>query len=340
MDDYHHRGSEASLLAALGIGPESALLNEPRLLLNQKFLGALMAELDDELGVEDARLTFFQIGFLHGLRDAERIVQAGFLESGAASAAPAAPSIAIQLGGRSRDAASGAITLGGSWPERFEANARVARLGPEDAPSCTLSAGYTSGWLSGTLEADILAVESTCSASGDACCSFRAAEPEVWRDSQNAEAQLLLRSIPFSALREVVAQSSRPQPQPRPSAGFDPNDPVVHSWGPVMVMPFLSPEEALETIQVLESSPDTCSARVVVIDLRGIDLDEDFGAAALEQVLGAIEGWGADSILTGVSQLSEPVVQGLEVAHCILRKDLSEAIASAFQLADAQRHAL
>ena len=75
------------------------------------------------------------------------------------------------------------------------------------------------------------------------------------------------------------------------------------------------------------------------VSLRG-ELRLGFGAAALEQVLGSIESWGAEAILTGVSQFSEPVVEGLEVAHCILRKDLGEAIASAFQLADAQRHSL
>jgi anti-anti-sigma regulatory factor len=256
------------------------------------------------------------------------------------STAPAAPPLAIQLGGRARDPETGAITLGGSWPERFEANARIARLGPEENPSCSLSSGYTSGWLSGTLDADILAVEATCAASGDACCSFRAAEPEVWRNTQSREANKLLRQVPFQALREIVAQGAASSSPQAHEMGFDPDDPAVHTWGPVMVLPFTNPDDALATVEMLGRSPDTCSARVVVIDLRGIDLDDDFGAAALEQVLDTIQSWGADAILTGVSQFSEPVVEGLEVAHCVLRKDLSEAVASAFQLADAQRHPL
>jgi anti-anti-sigma regulatory factor len=161
----------------------------------------------------------------------------------------------------------------------------------------------------------------------------------VWQQEGSPHASRLLRGVPLPALREVVAQCHVPTLDD-PASGFDPNDPAVHTWGPVMVLPFIGPDDALATVEMLSRNPDTCSARVVVIDLRGTELDEGFGAAALERVLEQIESWGADAILTGVSQFSEPVVEGLEVAHCLLRKDLSEAIASAFQLADAQRHIL
>ena len=340
MSARDHAAPADALFSALGIGPEAALLHEPRLLLDPQFLGGLLAELDDELGSDSAGLTFFQLGFLHGLRDAQRVMSASFHEDGFSTGIGGAdaPPLAMSLGGRHRDPETGGITLSGSWPERFEANARMARLGPEDGPCCSLSAGYTSGWLTGTLETDILVCEQTCSARGDEICSFRAAEPIVWESSGHAPAQDLLQRVTIPALREIVAQA-HVATYTDPGA-FDPDDPAVHTWGPVMVLPFIGPDDALATIEMLSSNPDTCSARVVVIDLRGVDLDEGFGAAALEQILERVESWGADSILTGVSQLSEAVVQGLEVSHCILRKDLSEAVASAFQLADAQRHLL
>jgi hypothetical protein len=80
--------------------------------------------------------------------------------------------------------------------------------------------------------------------------------------------------------------------------------------------------------------------RTVVVDLRGEGLDEGFTAAALEQILETVEAWGAEAILTNVSPLAEPVVADLEVKHLLLRKDLPEAIAAAFQIAEAQRHIL
>jgi hypothetical protein len=55
-------------------------------------------------------------------------------------------------------------------------------------------------------------------------------------------------------------------------------------------------------------------------------------------VLDAVEGWGAEPLLTGISPLSERAVADLEKTHLVIRKDLPEAIAAAFQIAEAQRH--
>ena len=58
------------------------------------------------------------------------------------------------------------------------------------------------------------------------------------------------------------------------------------------------------------------------------------------QILETIESWDAQSLVTGVSPSSEAAISSLESSHLILRKDLSEAIATAFQIADAQKHHL
>ena len=44
-----------------------------------------------------------------------------------------------------------------------------------------------------------------------------------------------------------------------------------------------------------------------------------------------------EPLLTGISPLSERAVGDLERTHLVIRKDLPEAIASAFQIAEAQR---
>ncbi len=107
-----------------------------------------------------------------------------------------------------------------------------------------------------------------------------------------------------------------------------------------MVLPFTTLEEALGTVDMLGRDPGIGEIRCVVVDLRERPLDEGFGAAALEQVLETIESWNAQSLLTGVSPGSEAAIASLESSHLIVRKDLSEAIATAFQIADAQRHTL
>ncbi len=114
----------------------------------------------------------------------------------------------------------------------------------------------------------------------------------------------------------------------------------MHIWGPVMVMPFTGPEAALQTIELLEQDDATRAVRVVVLDLCGVLLDEGFGAAAVERLIEDIQSWGAEVILTGISPLSEEVVAELQATLLLSRKDLPEAIAYAFQIAEAQRHLL
>jgi anti-anti-sigma regulatory factor len=105
-----------------------------------------------------------------------------------------------------------------------------------------------------------------------------------------------------------------------------------------MVLPFAGSDECLRSLDLLGRDPGARAVRVVVVDLSGALIDEDFGAACLEQVLDAVEGWGAEPLLTGISPLSERAVAELEKTHLVIRKDLPEAIAAAFQIADAQRH--
>ena len=82
----------------------------------------------------------------------------------------------------------------------------------------------------------------------------------------------------------------------------------------------------------------TNELRGLLEDLGGELLDPGFGAAALERVLEEIQSWGAEVILTGINAASEEVVAELQASLMLVRKDLSEAIAYAFQVADAQRH--
>jgi anti-anti-sigma regulatory factor len=91
---------------------------------------------------------------------------------------------------------------------------------------------------------------------------------------------------------------------------------------------------------MLGHDTNTHGVRVVVIDLSDAILDEGFGAAGLEQALETIGGWGAEAILAGVSAINEAVIDGLDPQHMVTRKDLPDAIAMAFQITEAQRHAL
>jgi hypothetical protein len=285
------------------------------------------------MGPEEAAITLLQIGFLHGLRDAARVV--GSTLEGPPRAGPLmAPSpLAIRFRTNPRAQPHGAIELHGCWPERGEATAQMALSDSSALGGCSLSAGYTSGWLSGILDANIVALETSCSAAGDDACRFVAREAEVWRAAPHSRGAAVLEALPFAALRALVAERTEP---PAPSSGFDSKQPVIHIWGPVMVVPYSSPNETLMAIDLIGRDPGAANVSVIVIDLTGAVIDEAFGAVALEQIVESIENWGAEAIFAGVSPLSEGMVAGLERQPLLLHKDVHAAIAAAFQIAESQ----
>ncbi|MBW2422855.1 MAG: 4-vinyl reductase [Deltaproteobacteria bacterium] len=337
------------MLTALGFGPDTVLMNDPKLFVDGRFLASLLLELDDELGPADAALALFQIGLLHGLRDAARLCEPDEQHEMETSPIPVVPtsgttSLVMEWRSGASMAPSGVLALSGSWPERHEATARCARLGSADRPTCWMSAGYTTGWLSGTLERSLVVREVECAATGAEACRFEVREASEWRQIQDETVGWLLARVPFEAFRKIAAAPAAercehpPAPDGATESRFDRAQPVVHIWGPVLILPFTTLDEALATVDMLGRDPGIREIRTVVIDLRDQPLDEGFGAAALEQILESVEAWNALSLITGVSPAAEAALAGLEASHLVLRKDLADAIASAFQIADAQRY--
>ncbi len=329
---------QSPALIALGLDLESTLNEEPRFLLDVCFLGALHSELVEHLGSDQAHATLLQLGLLHGLRDAALVLRAGFGQGvlDLAAESPATPRLAIRFAPRPTQPVNG-IEIRGSWPERHEAEAYLASVGPGTDPNCFVSSGYTSGWLSGIFDADLLALELECSARGDAACHFVAREASAWRRTGDPSALRLLDALPFSAFRQLVAGHLESRPEPDRTDAFEAGSAVIHVWGPVMVLPFSGPEESLHALELIGRDPGARDVRVVIVDLSGAIIDEGFGAVALEQLLDGIERWGAEPILAGVSPLSGHVLEDLEQKHLVIHKDLPEAIAAAFQIADLHR---
>ena len=339
---------QLQLLTALGFGPDSVLMSEPKLFVDLPFLAALQRELMNELGSEDTERTLFHVGAIHGLRDAARIGSV----TGPHSVTVCSP-LPMRFGRqKTRD---GALELAGTWPDQYEAEARLSKLGASERPSCALSSGYTSGWLSGTLGRDVVAVERSCRAAGAEECTFIVREEQAWADeaagNPDETERPVSKHLPIASLRAVAGDVQNPAMTSPVNASqttqvevlpdqMDPDDPSVHIWGPVMVMPFTSPEVCLQTIEMLSTDDATGGVRVVVLDLGGEILDESFGAAAVESLVERVHTWGAEVILTGISPFSEEVIAELQANLLLSRKELPEAIAYAFQIAEAQRHLL
>ena len=328
----HHAAEDAVSsipLADQGLELEGTLDQEPRLLFDRCFLGALHAELPEQLGADEGVAALFQMGFLHGLRDALQVMRRNFETTPPGVPQAISPRLLLRLSTEEPG------LYQGSWTERDEAQAHLSTLGRAGRGVCFVSAGYTSGWLSGLLDRDVVAVERTCAAAGDEQCSFEARESDAWYERGDAEAEARLRAVSFERFRTIVGNHLEEHSE-EDECRFDPDSPAIHVWGPVMVLPFCGPEASLRAVDLIGRDPEVSLVSVVVVDLTGALIDEGFGAAALEQVLSAIESWGAEPILAGVSPLSEPVVADLEHAHVVVQKDLAEAIASGFQIAQLQ----
>ena len=307
--------------------------DDARLLVDPRFHAALRLELATRLPAPELAAALLQLGFLRGWRDAAGALSgSGILGGAPGRATPAL--VAMRLGAC---APGGPVELAGVWPEAFEAEAVLAASGLADAPACRLSSGYTSGWLSRLFHAELLALETHCVAHGDAACRFVVREAGRWAGSHDPTVRVLREALPFQALREAGHREDAEATGDAPEGAFDRESPAVHVWGPVMVIPFSGVDETLRAVELIGRDAGAREVSVVVVDLAGALVDEAFGAAALERVLEAIAGWGAEAILTGVSPLSERAVAGIDAPHLVVRKDLDATIAAALQVAELVR---
>ncbi len=320
-------------VSALVLDADPNLAREPRLLADPRFLGILHFEMSQKVGEADAAGALLQLGFLRGLRDALRLVDSTLEGSPTQAFRPMAPLLAADL--RMTTAHDG-LEVAGRWPDRAEAEARLGTMGPSQQPACFASAGYTSGWLSGLQQLDILALETSCSTCGTAGCRFVAREARAWRGRCDRRACDLLRFLPFDELRAHVAREATAAP-PSTVAESTVGPPVVHVWGPVMIVPFTGSDESLRAVELIGCDPEAREVTTVIVDFGGSTIDDAFGAVALERTLDAIEGWGAEAVVTGLCERTERVVHDLERPLLLVRKSLPEAIATAFQVVDAQR---
>jgi hypothetical protein len=319
---------------ALGLETDAALGSDPRLLSDPRRLGDLHSRLAQRVGDHDADLALLQGGFLQGLRDALRGVHAGF--AGGPGPAPLAPLAGPRIAFDLRPMGPGGVDAEGVWRGSAEAEGHVAACGRLGRPVCFATAGYTSGWLSGLLDRDVIALEVECSACGAPACRFRVRSAQAWAHSTSVVGRAVAASLDFDALRDAVGDCDEDDAL-EATDHVDPELPVVHVWGPVMVVPYSGANASISALDLIEQEAMARDVSVVVLDLSGAYVDPEGGALGLERVVDAIERRGADAVLAGLSEGSRAGLAALMQRHLTLHDELPLAIAAAFQIADAQR---
>jgi hypothetical protein len=284
-----------------------------------------------------------QIGALLGLRDAR---EAMGLASSQRAARPDPISTPLRMRCLQHYDGEGRLEIRGEWPDRNEAAARLAGTGKSPTGGCQISLGYTSGWLSGLYERDLLALEVECGVAGHESCEFIARGSDDWSAHATPEQWMLLEALRLPELRDILTEQPRQLAAAHPAEGDDGLEAVdrdacaIHIWGPVMVIPYAGPDEALAALELIGRDPTARGVSVVVLDLEGAIVDEAHGALSLEHIVHAVESWGAEAIFTAPSPLSGKILSELENAPLLVAKDLDEAIAVAFQVAESQRREL
>jgi hypothetical protein len=332
MNSNSNGGRRGSLfdLESLGIGPDSVLMRDSKLFVDSPFLSTVLNEFEE---APEHRLALFQIGANHGIRDARKVLQAlsdeVFPSNRSMPGTP--PLLPMQLGPMGKASNQTSAILRGQWPEAHEARARLAGPGSSDIPSCYLSMGYTSGWLSEIHAQDLVVSEVSCVANGAPECRFEArsgGEPK-------------LENSPLASLGSRPQRDSHERELDTPPVAFsslDPGDNEVRVWGPVMVLPFTTPVATLSAVRGLARELGSVAVASVIINLRKELVDREPTLICLEKILKIIESWRAEAIATGLSEGNREIGDWLASRGVLTNDDLAEAIPLAFQIACAQRH--
>lgn len=323
---------ERNEAVALGEEALATLADEARLFEDSAFLAQLHADLKTRLDQQCAAATLLQVGFFHGLRDATRLLQQS-VRSGTSMTAPRATlKLPMQFRACPSIKTSDTLEFHGDWPNAFEAEALRALPLVSEYPRCALSSGYTSGWLSGIHETEILALETECRVCESERCRFLARKVRDWRKGDDPRAAQLLGWLDFEMLRNYVTHSlaaSTPQ-----ASLTQRNSPTVHVWGPVMVLPFGGGEESVRAIERIGANAEARQVTMIVVDCADALLDDGFGAVAIERILEAAKTHAAECILSGLSPRSESAVRTLRRNDFLVYHDLEQAIRAAFQIAN------
>ncbi len=157
--------------------PGRILFGEERLLLlSAVSIGQLRQELHEVLGPIMAHEILFRFGFQDGVQ-AARAVRTRMPAGTPRDVLLVGPALHTQSGMAkvhvdSLDFDGEFRRLSGRWEASFEADQSLRLLGPVEWTACWVLSGFASGFASEATGRDLLCVERTCRARGDADCRF------------------------------------------------------------------------------------------------------------------------------------------------------------------------
>ncbi|MFI0431555.1 MAG: ATP-binding protein [Candidatus Nanopelagicales bacterium] len=183
------KSEDINLVELLDFRPESGqiLLNGHRMLMfSQRALATLRELIVTHLGHEFAAAILTQFGNTCGREDFASIAAESEWDSDAdrIASGPVLHSwegiVHVTPTALEYDRTTGEFLMAGQWRNSYEAQNYRRSFGPSEHPVCWSLAGYASGWSSAFFGAELLAIETSCTAMGDDLCRFEIRPRDRW----------------------------------------------------------------------------------------------------------------------------------------------------------------
>lgn len=218
-----------------------------------------------------------------------------------------------------------------------EALAPLGDPNPASGPSCFATAGYSSGWYSAWLGRPVLLEESECASAGAPACRFEPSssdEAAIGRGGRLAEDLDVAAILRWAEAEAALSEPDEERADLATEAGPGSSSPIVHLWGPVMVLPYAGAVDGEIALQEIEADLGPGQVDVVVIDLTGAAAD-GIEAAGIARLISDFEAADLDVILAGLSPRCERALREYGVELPPLLPDLGTALTIALQFSRA-----
>lgn len=186
------------------------------LLFHAEALGNLRQELVQSLGVELARGVLARFGYRCGYRDFFSVQYSLGLAPDDPELILAGPKMHTAEGvvlaeccELQFDHKSGSFFMQGTWRNSYEAEQHVRLFGVGKAPVCWTLTGYASGYATGFMGREIVAIERRCVGRGDPYCQYELRPAEEWGPEAREYIEALKPIAIVKSLQRMIGEEKR-----------------------------------------------------------------------------------------------------------------------------------
>jgi rsbT co-antagonist protein RsbR len=196
---------------------------------------------------------------------------------------------------------SGHFHMKGIWRNSYEADIHMREYGLEKHPVCYSLTGYASGWCTGFMGSEMLAIETKCVGKGDEYCEFEIKPPDKWGPEADSYKEFL-DSTSMSISKELEENLHLVKQQQE--AIRELSTPIMEIWDDVLCLPVVGIVDTRRSVEIMDSLLEKIvesQSRCVIIDITGVEIVDTKTADYLLKVVQASQLLGARCVLTGIN---------------------------------------